>query len=185
MYLYMNNVIGTKTIHLPLPIDNRDGKLEIAIVNFFQDNVTWDIESDLAITLKSENGKAIGLKIIPKKLYTERELKAFLAGNIDLSPLDNDNPKIEKINRLANITEMNFYLDKLDNTEILVDDQLSNLFLKYFVDNYKGFTNYLPKQPHYKKLKNGIIDSLTLQILDQNNNMISDSLGVNVLLHIR
>ena len=181
----MNSVIGEKTIHLALPIDNRDGKLEIAIVNFFQDNVTWDIESDLAITLKSENGKAIGLKIIPKKLYTERELKAFLAGNIDLSPLDNDNPKIEKLNRLANITEMNFYLDKLDNTEILVDDQLSNLFLKYFVDDYKGFTNYLPKQVHYKKLKNGIIDSLTLQILDQNNKMITTTLGTNVLLHIR
>ena len=136
------------------------------------------------VTTLESGGKIIGTKEIPKKVYTERELKAFLSGNIDLYNLDK-NTKIEKINRLANITEMNFYLDKLDNTEILVDDQFSNLFLKYFVDNYKGFTNYLPKQPHYKKLKNGIIDSLTLQILDQNNNMISDSLGVNVLLHIR
>ena len=76
------------------------------------------------------------------------------------------NPKIEKLNRLANITEMNFYLDKLDNTDVLVNDQLSTLFLKYFVNDYGDFTNYLPKQVHYKKLKNGTIDSLTLQILD-------------------
>lgn len=40
---------------------------------------------------------------------------------------------------------MNFYLDKLDNMDILIDDQLSNFFLKYFVNDYGGFTYYSPK----------------------------------------
>ena len=90
------------------------------------------------------------------------------------------NPTIEEMNRLTNITEMNFYLDKLDNTDILTDDKLRNLFLKYFVNDYRD----LPKQPQYKKLKNGILDSLTFKIFDQNNNMIKNTLGRNVLFHI-
>ena len=183
MYLYMNSVVGEKTIHLPLPIDNRDGYLEIAIVNFFQDNTTWDIKSDLATTLES-GGKAVGLKVIPKKLYTERELKAFLSGDIDISPLD-VNPKIEKINRLSNITEMNFYLDEIDNTDILIDEQLSSLILRYFVNDYTGSTNYLPNNPNYKKLKRGTLDSLTLRVYDQKNKLITNSLGTNILFHIR
>ena len=36
MYLYMNNVVGKNTINLPLPIDKRDRKLEIAIINFLK-----------------------------------------------------------------------------------------------------------------------------------------------------
>ena len=51
-------------------------------------------------------------------------------------------------------------------------------------DDDKDFTRFKPHTPQYKKLKNGEFTSLTLNIMDQNNNIINDSLQVTVVLHI-
>ena len=42
-----------------------------------------------------------------------------------------------------------------------------------------------PAPPQYKKLKNDTITSLTLKIMDQNGNIITDGPRVTVVLHIR
>ena len=42
-----------------------------------------------------------------------------------------------------------------------------------------------PVTPQYKKLKNGMITSLTLQITDQAGNMITNGPGTTLVLHIK
>ena len=39
-------------------------------------------------------------------------------------------------------------------------------------------------KPQYKKLKNGKFTSLNMRIMDQNNNIITDSPQATVVLHI-
>ena len=47
------------------------------------------------------------------------------------------------------------------------------------------FICFEPDIPQYKKLKNGEFTSLTLRIMDQNGNVITDGLQVTVVLHVR
>ena len=47
------------------------------------------------------------------------------------------------------------------------------------------FASFKPQNPQYKKLKNGEFTSLTLRIMDQNNDIITDGPQVTVVLHIR
>ena len=75
-------------------------------------------------------------------------------------------------------------LDELDNTNNPKDGRPSNSLLTYHVTSNGDFTSFEPRTPQYKKLKNGEFTSLTLRIMDQNNNVITDGLQVTVVLHI-
>ena len=46
-------------------------------------------------------------------------------------------------------------------------------------------TCFEPVTPQYKKLKNDTITSLTLKIMDQAGNIITDGPGMTVVLHIK
>ena len=76
-------------------------------------------------------------------------------------------------------------LNELDNTNNLEDGRPSNSLLTYHVDTHKDFTSFEPNTSQYKKLKNREFTSLTMRIMDQNNNVITDGLQVTVVLHIR
>ena len=80
---------------------------------------------------------------------------------------------------------MIFNLDELNNTETLEDGRPSNTVFTYYVSSYGGFTSFKPKTPQYKKLKNGKIVYLTLRIMDQNGNIITNGPGTTVVLHIQ
>ena len=80
--------------------------------------------------------------------------------------------------------EMIINLDGLNNSVNLKDGRPSNELLTYYVTDDKDFTRFEPQNPQYKKLKNGELTSLTLRIMDQNNNVITDGLQVTVVLHI-
>ena len=75
-------------------------------------------------------------------------------------------------------------LDELDNTNNLKDGRPSNSLLTYHVTSNEDFTSFEPQTPQYKKLKNEEFTSLTLRIMDQNNNIITDVPQVTVVLHI-
>ena len=183
MYITINNVIGEKTINLAYPIINNDSSKEIGIVDFFQDNVTIEFKADYEVKLGNKAGA--GTKTIPSKTYIDRELKAYMSGDIDLAPLFNEkNRNIVKINRLANIMEMNFFLDQLDNTKNFIDGYPSYLLLPFYVTSF-SFTQFNSMYPQYKKLRSGICNSLTISIKDQNSNLITNGLGTNVVLHVR
>ena len=87
--------------------------------------------------------------------------------------------------KLKEITEMILNLNELDNTDNLEDGRPSNSLLTYHVTSNEDFTHFEPKLPQYKKLKNEEFTSLTLRIMDQAGNVITDGLQVTVVLHIR
>ena len=75
-------------------------------------------------------------------------------------------------------------LNELDNSDNLKDGRPSNELLTYHVSDEKDFMSFKPCTPQYKKLKNDTITSLTLKIMDQNGNIITDGPQVTVVLHI-
>ena len=85
---------------------------------------------------------------------------------------------------MRGITETNLNLDELDNSNNLEDVRPSNALLTYNVTTNEDFMHFKPNIPQYKKLKNGEFTSLTLRIMDQNNNIITDGPQVTVVLHI-
>ena len=98
--------------------------------------------------------------------------------------MDND-PQIIKTNKLAKVTNMSLKLDELDNTNNLEDGHPNNTLFTYYMPSSENFTRFEPQTPRYKKLKNGEIVSLTLRIMDQNSNIITNGLGTMLVLHIR
>ena len=76
-------------------------------------------------------------------------------------------------------------LNELDNSDNLEDGRPSNTLFTYYVTGPEYSTHFEPRIPQYKKLKNDMITSLTLAIMDQANNVIADGLGATVVLDIK
>ena len=144
------------------------------------DNVQYDIIKPCTIVDKILPGKQ---KLIPSKTYAGRELLSVLEGMTSFTQFVNDD-RVVKTNKLKGITEMILNLNKLDNTDNLENGRLSNVLLTYHVTDDKNFMHFEPKIPQYKKLKNREFTSLTLIIMDQNGNIITDGLQVTVVLYI-
>ena len=75
-------------------------------------------------------------------------------------------------------------LNKLNNSDNVENGRPSNTLFTYYVAGPEYSMHFEPCTPQYKKLKNGMIISLTLKITDQANNIIADGPGTTVLLHI-
>ena len=102
---------------------------------------------------------------------------------VEIRRFENDE-RVIKRNKLRGITKMIFNLNELDNTVNLEDGRPSNTLLTYHVTSNEDFTCFEPHTPQYRKLKNEEFVSLTLRIMDQNDNIITDGLQVTVVLHI-
>ena len=89
-----------------------------------------------------------------------------------------------RTNKLEKVTKMVISLEELDNSDNLEDGQSSNTLFTYYVTGPKYSTRFEPVTPQYRKLKNGMITSLTLKITDQAGNIITDGPGTTVVLHI-
>ena len=107
----------------------------------------------------------------------------MLEGIIELNEFEVDD-QVTKTNKLNGITEITLNLDELNNSDNLKDGRPSNELLTYHMTDDKDFTRFEPQNPQYKKLKNGEFTSLTLRMMDQNNNVITDGPQVTVVLHI-
>ena len=177
MYITINDIISEKRIDLSYPI--RSSK-EVAVIAMFSDNVQYEIIIPHTITDSISPGND---KLILNKTYAGRELRSVLERMVALTHFVNDDQAI-KTNMLKGITEMIFNLNELDNTVNLEDGRPSNTLLTYHVTANEDFAHFEPHTPQYKKLKNGKFVSLTLRIMDQKNNVISDGLQVTVVLHI-
>ena len=88
------------------------------------------------------------------------------------------------MNKLKGITEIIINLDELNNSDNLKDGRPSNELFTYHTTPNEDFTHFEPHTPQYRKLKNGELTSLTLRIIDQNNNIRTDGPQVTVILHI-
>ena len=91
--------------------------------------------------------------------------------------------QVTKTNKLKGIAEMIVNLDEVDNTNNLEDGKPSNSLLTYHVTSNEDSTSFKP-QNHTTRNLNGEFTSLTLRIMDQNNDIITDGPQVTVVLHI-
>ena len=82
--------------------------------------------------------------------------------------------QVIKKNKLNGIMEITLNLDELDKSNNLKDGRPSNSLLTYHVTSNEDFMSFEPHTPQYKTHKNGTITSLTLKIMDQNGNIITD-----------
>ena len=76
-------------------------------------------------------------------------------------------------------------LKELNNSNNLEDGKPSNTLFIYYLTGPEYSKHFKPATLQYKKLKNGEIVSLSLKIMDQNNNIITDGSGTTVVLHIQ
>ena len=177
MYITINNIMGKKIIDLSYPIHSNK---EVTVNKVLSDNVQYEIVKSHEIMDDISPGKG---KLILNKTYSTRELLSILEGMAAFSHFVDDDEVI-KINRLMGITEMTLNLDELDNTDNLEDGRPSNGLITDHVTVNEDFTQLVTYEPQYKRLKNGKFTSLTLRIMDQKSNIITDGQPVTVVLHI-
>ena len=133
-------------------------------------------------TLSKKAGKEI---VMNKGEYTDKELNAIIGQK--MKSRMNDRDDVLRTSRLYGGTKVTISLDELDNSDSLEDGHPSNTLFTYYVTDPEYFTRFEPAAPQFKKLKNDTITSLTLtlKIMDQNNNIITDGPETTVVLHIR
>ena len=90
-----------------------------------------------------------------------------------------------RTNKLEKVTKMIISLEELDNSDNLEDGRPSNTLFTYYVTGPEYSMHFEPVTPQYKVLKSGMITSLTLKIMDQNNNIMTNGPGTTVVLHIK
>ena len=90
-----------------------------------------------------------------------------------------------RTNKLEKVKKMAISLNELDNSDNLEDGKPSNTLFTYYVTSPEYSRGFEPVTPQYKKLKNGAITSLTLKIMDQAGNVITNGPGTTVVLHIK
>ena len=122
-------------------------------------------------------------KWIPNGTYRMRELSVSVERKMILTNVNGDS-RVIKMEKFTKITNVIFNLDGLNNSDNLRDGRSSNTIFTYYVTSYNESTHFEPHTPQYKKLKNGMITSLTLRITDQNNTIITNGPGTTVVLHI-
>ena len=182
MYVTINDVIGEKTIDLSHSIRNFDSRKEVAVISMFSANLRYEI-AEPGYT-GYESGPTQLRKKIPSGVYVRSEIVRFLGGEVELNQFVKDD-QVTTRHKLSGITEMNFILNELDNTDNLENGRPSNTLLTYHVTHSEDFTSYEPHSPQYKRLKSGEITSLTLRITDQNDDAIVNRPGTSVVLHVR
>ena len=177
MYITINDIKGEKRIDLSYSIDSDK---EIAVIIMLSDNIQYNILKLCSVMDPISDRK----KMILSGTYASRELLSMLEGIIELNQFEVDH-QVTKTNKLKGITEITLNLDELNNINNLKNGRPSNSLLTYYVTSNEDFMHFEPQNSQYKKLKNGEFTSLTLRMMNQNNNVITDGLQVTVVLHIR
>ena len=122
--------------------------------------------------------------MLNKGVYMDKELNSLIGMELKSQMLDFRNDVL-RTNELEGITRMIISLNKLDNSNNQEDGRPSNVLFTYYVTSSGHYMLFEPQSPQYKKLKNDTITSLSLAIMDQNNDIITDGPEVTVVLHIR
>ena len=174
MYITINDIIDEKRIDLSYPIKGED----IAVISTHSNNVQYWLQGPIEVL--SKTGEKI---VLNKEVYTNKELAAIIGQELKSRIGDCDD--VLRTSKLVNGRKMVISLNKLDNSDNLEDERPSNALFIYYVTGLEYFTHFEPVTPQYKKLKNGTITSLSLKIVDQNNNIITNGPGTTVVLHIK
>ena len=174
----ITDTVGEKRISPAYPIQNLDSSKEAAVVSMFSDNVQYQLTNPLKVLLITNEEKQL-----QERVFMDRELNASVGRKVITTPLDT-NRNIVKTNKMECVTEVVLNLDELHNTDSLEDRRL-NILLRYHMTGSEKFTCFEPVTPQYKGLKNEEFAFLTLRIMDQKNNGVTDGPGMTIVLHIR
>ena len=185
MYITINNIKGEKRIDLSYSIQNFDSSMEclgtrsmeITVIRMSSDNVQYQVLKLRAVMDPISDTK----KMIPSGTYAGRELLPIVEGMVELNQFVVDDQVI-KTNQLKGIMEMIINLDELNNSDNLKDGHPSNTLFMYHMTDDKDFMCFEPCTPQYRKLKNREFISLTLRIMDQAGNVITDGPQVTIAL---
>ena len=176
MYITINDIKGEKRIDLSYPIYS---KKEIAVVSMHSNNAQYWLQGPIEVL--SFTGKKI---VLNKAVYTDKELNALIGTELKSRVGNHDD--ILRTSMLVNGTKITIGLNELDNSDNLEDSRPSKTLFTYYVTDPAYLKHFEPAVPQYKILKNETITSLTLtlKIMDQNNNIITDGLETTVVLHV-
>ena len=175
MCITINDIIGEKRIDLSYPIKGR----EIAVVSMLSDNVQYCLQGSIKVLLKT--GKKI---VLNKAVHTDKELNALIGLELKSQMMDSHNDVL-RTNKLEKVTKMVISLKELDNSDNLEDGKPSNTLFTYYVTGPEYSMCFEPRTSQYKKLRSGMINSLSLKITDQAGNIITNGPGTTVVLHIQ
>ena len=185
MYITINDIKGEKRIDLSYLIYPTarwgEAKKEMAVVSMLSNNAQYWLQGSIE-TLSKKMGKEI---VLNKGEYTDKELNAIIGQK--MKSRINYRDDVLRTSRLYGGTKITISLNKLNNSDNLEDGHPSNALFTYYVTDPEYFTRFEPRTPQYKKLKNDTITSLTLtlKIMDQNNNIVTDGPETTVVLHIQ
>ena len=141
-------------------------------------NVQYWLQGPVEVLPKM--GKKI---VLNKEVYTDKELNAIIEQELKLRIGDRDD--VLRTSKLVNGTKMVISLNELNNSDNLEDGTPSNTLFTYYVTCPEYYRHFEPCTPQYKKLKSGMITSLTLKITDQASKIITNGPGMTVVLHIK
>ena len=169
MHVTFERIIdGEGSVILPFPIENLGGYKEVAIVDVFIDTTICEVTSDVFIDdTPAEKGE----------LFPKNEIKKLLKTK--------ENHKYFKINKLEGIDRIDFRLNELDCRENIVGGSLCSSLLKYHVTEDSDFIKINSNSPQYKKLRNGIFNSLTIKMVDSSGEQIRDKMSAHITLDIK
>ena len=142
-------------------------------------NVQYWLQGSIEVLLKT--GKKI---VLNKGVYRDKELNSLIGLELKSQMLDSRNDVL-RANKFEEVTKMVISLNKLDNSDNLEDGTPSNTLFTYYVTSPEYSMRFEPRTPQYKKLKSGMINSLSMKITDQGGNIITDGPGKTVVLHIK
>ena len=137
------------------------------------------LKGPIDVLLKT--GKKI---VLNKAAYTDKELNSLIGMELRSLMLDCQEDVL-RTKKLDNITNMVISLNKLDNSDNLKDGKPSNTLFTCYVTGPEYSMHFEPCTPQYKALKSGMINSLSLKIMDQAGNIITNDPGTTVVLHIK
>lgn len=167
MYITIKGIVGGKSIKLPRPISNLIGTMRAAIVEVLLDCAVYENRDS-----KYSRGKVLESGRHMSKELKERGFTTF---------------EMKRIDGLRGITELKFDLKELHSEDNIVDGRPDNELMTYHVSDSShkiDVIRFEPKRLRYKNLKVGKLDSLTLRVVDQNNNIVKEGLTATVILHI-
>ena len=192
IYITINDIVGEKRIDLSYPVKGKEApegsrwpldpaqqSADIAVVSMLSDNVQYWLQGSIKVLLKT--GKKI---VLNKGIYMDKELNSLIGMELKSQMLDSRNDVL-RTNKLEKVMKMVISLNELDSSNNLEDGKPSNTLFMYYVTGPEYSTCFKARTPQYKKLKNDTITSLTMKIMDQNNNIITNGPGMTVVLHIQ
>ena len=181
------------------PIDNRLGDKKIGLIRAYFVYSFYNVKKDEKIQLK--NGETLKVK---KGLYTLKDIEKVSSGKVKYDSLTGKSvidPAISRfgpyMNKILGISNGN-YIDMLlskktfsfkisSTTDNILNGKPCDVLYTGYLNKDISFGDIVyfePTNVQYKKLVNGVIDQLTVSLVDGDGNEIFSNFKISIVLHI-